>query len=197
VSDAAADRIDFLRTMRAVRRYADRPVPDDALADVLEVARWTGSAKNRQPWELVVVEDRATLQALSTSGDFAGHLAGAPLGLVLLMTAEGPGVRTTGLDEGRLAQNLMLAAWAHGLGSCIATVWSDREAAAKEVVGAPPDRTLRTILSVGYPEDAQARFLSAGPGRPAIPVGRKGLDEVVSYERHGRRTRRPDAAASP
>jgi nitroreductase len=188
VSDEAAARIAFLRSLRAVRRFADRPVPDDVLADVLEVARWTGSAKNRQPWELVVVEDRASLQALSTSGDFAGHVARAPLAIALLMASEG-GVRTTAVDEGRLAQNLMLAAWAHGVGTCIATVWSEREAAAKAVLGAPDDRTLRTILSVGYPEDEEARFLSAGAGRPAIPLGRKPLDELVHYERYGRRRR--------
>jgi nitroreductase len=104
------------------------------------------------------------------------------------MASEG-GVRTTAVDEGRLAQNLMLAAWAHGVGSCVATVWGDREAGAKAVLGAPDDRTLRTILSMGYPADEQARFVSAGPGRPIVPVGRKPLDELVSYERYGRRTR--------
>ena len=39
----------FLRSLRAVRRYAQRPIPDAVLLDVLEVARWTGSAKNTQP----------------------------------------------------------------------------------------------------------------------------------------------------
>jgi nitroreductase len=185
---AAAERIAFLRTLRAVRRFDDRPIPDDVLADVLAVARWTGSAKNRQPWELVVVEDREALQALSRSGDFAGHLAGAPLGIVLLMASEG-GVRTTAVDEGRLAQNLMLASWAHGVGSCIATVWSEREDAAKAVIGAPAGTTVRTILSLGYPADPSARFLSAGSGRPSVPIGRKPLDELVHYERYGERER--------
>jgi nitroreductase len=39
----------LLRSLRVVRRYADRPVPDDVLLSILEVARWTGSAKNTQP----------------------------------------------------------------------------------------------------------------------------------------------------
>jgi nitroreductase len=187
--ERAAERIRFLRTLRAVRRFDGRLIPDEVLADVLEVARWTGSAKNRQPWELVVVEDRESMRALSRSGDFAGHLAEAPLGVVLLMAGEG-GVRTTAVDEGRLAQNLMLAAWAHGVGSCIATVWSDREEAAKAVIGAPDATTVRTILSLGYPADPSARFLSAGSGRTAVPVGRKPLDELVHYERYGERARR-------
>jgi nitroreductase len=183
-----SELIHFLRTLRSVRRFAARRVPDDVLLDVLEVARWTGSAKNRQPWELVVVEDRETLRALSTSGDFAGHVATAPLAIALLMTEAG---RTAAVDEGRLAQNIMLAAWAHGVGSCIATVWSDKEVAARAAIGAPDDRTLRTLLSVGYPADRQARFLSASS--PAIPVGRKPLEELVHYDRYGQHARPPQA----
>jgi nitroreductase len=181
-----AEGIALLRTLRAVRRFAPQRVPDAVLHDVLVVARWTGSAKNRQPWELLVVEDRDTLRALSGSGDFAGHLATAPLAVALLMRGEGV-ARTTAMDEGRLAQNVMLAAWAHGVGSCIATVWSDREAAAREAIGVPEELTLRTIVSIGYPADEQARFLSAG--RPAVPTGRKPLAELVHYERYGRRER--------
>jgi hypothetical protein len=74
--------IALLRSLPAVRRYADCPVPDDVMLSVLEVARWTGLAKNTQPWELVVVRDRATLAELATCGPYAGHLAGAAAAIV-------------------------------------------------------------------------------------------------------------------
>jgi nitroreductase len=54
-----------------VRRYADRPIPDEVLNDVLDVARWTGSSKNTQPWQGVVVRDRARLVDLAKCGQFA------------------------------------------------------------------------------------------------------------------------------
>ncbi|MEA2594251.1 MAG: hypothetical protein QOF01_720 [Thermomicrobiales bacterium] len=57
--------IEYLRTLRQVRRFTDEPVSDQALEDVLQVARWTGSAVNRQPWEFVVVRDRETRRALA------------------------------------------------------------------------------------------------------------------------------------
>ena len=51
----------FLRSLRAVRRFSPQAIPDDVLLDVLDVARWTGSSKNTQPWHLIVVRDRETL----------------------------------------------------------------------------------------------------------------------------------------
>src|ERR687897_2313676 len=79
------DRISFLRTLRAVRSFRPDPVPQEVVDDVLEVARWSGSASNKQPWEILVIRERDTLRSLASFGGYAGHLAGAPLGIVLVM----------------------------------------------------------------------------------------------------------------
>ncbi len=145
-----------------MRRFATEPIPPRVLDDILDIARWTGSAKNTQPWELVVVRQPETLRLLATLGRYAGHLAGAPAAVALVMN--GP---DRGLDEGRLAQNLMLAAWVHGVGSCIASLFpEENEWRAKERLGVPPERFLRTAISLGYPADERAllRLLRAGPG---------------------------------
>src|SRR5216683_7136728 len=97
----------FLRSLRAVRRFSNEAIPDGVVHDIPEVARWTGSSKNTQPWHLIVVSERATLEALAKCGPYAGHLAGATLALALVM--ENGNQR---FDEGRRAQNVMLAAWA-------------------------------------------------------------------------------------
>ena len=59
-----AEAIEFLRRLRTVRRFTDQPVPQQALDDLLTVARWSGSARNLQPWNFVVVHDRDTLRRL-------------------------------------------------------------------------------------------------------------------------------------
>jgi nitroreductase len=84
----ARDRIYFLRSLRAVRSFRPDPVPQEVLDDVLEVARWSGSASNKQPWEIVVIREGDTLRSLASVGGYAGHLAGAPLGIVLVMAGE-------------------------------------------------------------------------------------------------------------
>lgn len=177
---------ELLRSLRSVRRFAAAPVPDDVLADVLEVARWTGSAKNRQPWELVVIERRETLERLSRLGQFAGHVAKAPLAVALLMDGSS-GSGNVLFDEGRLAERIMLAAWAHGVGSCIATLFPEENVrAAGELLGLPEGLRARTVISLGYPADADARFLRSTPLiRALVPVGRTPLEELVSWERYG------------
>jgi nitroreductase len=178
--------IALLRSLRAVRRYAERPLPEDVLLSVLEAARWTGSAKNTQPWELVVVQDRATLGELATCGPYAGHLAGAAAAIVLLMQEA-----SQRFDEGRLAQTLMLAAWAHGVGSCIGSLYpDDNTRRARALLGVPDERWLRTSIALGYPADARALRISAelaSAGVPVgLPMGRRAVDELVGWEHYGR-----------
>ena len=169
---------EFLRTLRACRTFRPEPVPPEIVSEVLEVARWTGSAKNSQPWELMVVRDRGTLIELSTCGWFAGHLAGAPLAIALLM--EGAW-EATGYDEGRLAERVMLAAWGLGVGSCIATIFPDNHDRARDLLGVPSTLRVTTVISLGYPT-GPIRLPADSPLR-----GRKPLDELVSWERYGQR----------
>ena len=173
----------LLRTLRAVRRFSAQPVPREVLDDILEAARWTGSSKNSQPWELVVVADRGNLQQLAKLGQYADILAGAQCAIVLVMDSAGHA-----FDAGRLAQNIMLGAWAHGVGSCVASLYpEENERRAKEMLGVPADRSVHTAIALGYPADAQARKLSSSPPgtRSAVPLGRRPLTELVSWERYG------------
>jgi len=174
--------VDFMRSMRSVRRFASKPVAEEAVRGILEVGRWTGSAKNTQPWELLLVRDHGTLRTLATLGQFADHLAGAPMAVLLIMNSA-----ANRFDAGRLAERLMLGGWAYGVGSCIASLFpEENEAQAKQLLGVPSDRDLRTAISFGYPADEAALRVSQNPGRlSTLPLGRKPLDELVHVEQFG------------
>ena len=173
----AEDRTSFLRSLRAVRSFRPYPVPDEVVDDVLNVARWSGSASNRQPWEIVVIRDRETLDALAAVEGYADHLAGAPLGIVLIMA--GDRAEQEAYDEGRLAERIMLAAWAHGVGSSIGWIVGPGRDAAKDLLGTPQERMVRTAISLGYPDET-ARHPRKRPG-----AARKPLSEIVHEERYG------------
>jgi nitroreductase len=171
------DHISFLRTLRAVRNFRPDPVPQDVVDDVLDVARWSGSASNSQPWEIILVRERDTLRSLASVEGYAGHLARAPLGIVLVMAGDRAEQET--YDEGRLSERIMLAAHAHGVGSSIGWIVGQGRDAAKELLGIPEHKVVRTAISLGYP-DEQSRRPRSGRG-PA----RKPLDEIVHQESYG------------
>jgi nitroreductase len=174
-----AEAIEFMRTLRTVRRFTDRPVPDAAVDDLLSVARWSGSAKNLQPWVFVVVRDREMLRRLAALDRSVGHLAGAALGIVLVMNGDPDQTQQETFDEGMLSQRLQLAAHAHGLGSSIGWFHGERREEAKAILGIPPERFVRTVLSIGY-EDVGAEGARSHPAQ-----ARKPLTELVHHERFG------------
>lgn len=179
------DLVAFVRSLRAVRRYAPTPVPGSIIEDILEIGRWTGSSKNTQPWELLVVENREMLRQLSRLGQFADHLAGAAFAIALIMSS--PRNR---FDAGRLAERLMLGAWAHGVGSCIASIFpEENERRAKELLGVPVEREMGTTIAFGYPADRDALRVQTSPERRSVlpSIGRRPLSEIAHRERYGQR----------
>ena len=83
----------------------------------------------------------------------------------------------------------MLAAWTHGIGSNIASLFPDENARkAKELLGIPDGRWVRQTVAFGYPADEKATRVSSTPGMGALmPLGRKPLGEFVSWEHYGKR----------
>jgi nitroreductase len=161
---------DFLRSLRAEREFQRTPVSDEVIRDILEVARWSGSASNRQFGEIIVVRKRETLQALAGLPGYVGHLRNAALGMLVVMPGEWP--EGEAFDEGRLAERIMLGAWAHGVGSSIGWFTPDGRTEAKRVLGVPAKPVLRTAISMGY------------PARPPRRGARKPISELVHEERY-------------
>lgn len=175
------DAIEFLRALRSVRRFTGQPVPQAVVDDLLTVARWSGSAKNVQPWQFIVVRNPETLRQLGALPGYVTHLANAPLAIVLVMDGDPSAVQQETFDEGILSQRIQLAAQAHGLGSSIGWFHGEGRDKAKVILGVPPDRLLRTALSIGF-EDA-----GADGGRFHPDQARKPLAELVHQERWGDR----------
>lgn len=173
---------DAVRTKRAVREFADRPLDPADLDRILAAGRRAASAKNLQRWSFIVVRDRERLRALSTLGPWAGHVAGAAAAVALITPdPRGPDAPlSVAWDLGGAAAQMMLVAWELGVGSCPATVYEpDR---ARELLGYPADLHCEYLLSFGYPKDPAV--LSA-PNRPG---GRRLPEDVVHEERwQGRR----------
>ena len=161
-----------IKAKRAVRQFADRPLSEEIVHLILEAGRLSGSAKNMQPWHFIAVQERESLEMLATCGAFAGHLAGAALGVALV--AADPFYRlSVPFDLGRATQNMMLTAWSLGVGSVMATIYQPDKA--RDILQVPPEYTIPWCISFGYP--------AVPVDRPARKGGRRTGQEVVHWDR--------------
>ncbi len=167
------DTWDAIRSRRNVRAYADRPLPPEHLDRILEAGRRSPSALNRQPWDFVVVTDRARLVELARVWRGAGHVAGSAATVALIVQAELAEHPTTCFDLGQATMSMMIAAADLGIGSGHASV-ADQELA-RELLGLPADRRCAYLLAFGYPADR--------PLRPVRHPARRAFEEVVHRER--------------
>ena len=165
---------DAIRLKRAVRKFQDKPLPDDVVHAILNAGRRSQSSKNNQTWQFIAIQDKATLKALSECGEWAGHLAGAALGVALL--SENPEEKFQRLfDLGQAAAYMQLAAWELGVGSCLASIY-EREKA-RQLLGFPENLHLRIAISFGYPAEAETLIKAPQKG------GRKDLRDFVHWDR--------------
>jgi nitroreductase len=165
---------DAIRTKRAIRHFDNRPLPDTAVRAILNAGRRSQSSKNEQEWRFIAVRDKSVLKALSECGEWAGHLAGAALGVAILTPDPGAKFQTM-FDAGQAAAYMQLAAWELAIGSCPASIYdSDR---ARTILGFPPELHMRIALSFGYPADQDMLRRTSKKG------GRLPLEELVHFDK--------------
>jgi nitroreductase len=164
-------------TKRDTRSYTDDSIPNEVLNRVIQAGRMAGSSKNTQPIRLVIIRDREWLKEVATCGKFSEPLLAAQVGIAVCAAPDG-----SDFDAGRVAQNMMVAAWNDGLATCPTSVHD--QACAREKLRLPPDvkdeATGRegwrvvVILALGYP-------------RPDVPMsmGRKRVElgDYVHWEK--------------
>jgi nitroreductase len=157
---------------REVREYADRPIDTEARRRILEAGRVSGSSANKQQWRFLVVESDEKRARIAELVYASGNVEGAKLVVAFVTRGKGP----TSFDAGRAAQNMMLAAWNEGIGSC-PNGMPDRDAVG-ELLGLHAGEEPAIVLTFGYPArevDPEAR----SPHEWVKRANRKPFDEVV------------------
>jgi nitroreductase len=164
---------DAIRARRNVREYTSESVSDADLDRIAEAGWRAPSAKNRQPWDFVIVTDKVALQELSTVWMGAGHIARAAAAIIFVIPVPADERRkvTDQYDIGQATMAMMLAATDLGIGTGHSSVGDQDKARA--ILGVPDDYLVAYMLGVGYPAD-----------RPLAPIrkpSRRPFDEVVHH----------------
>jgi nitroreductase len=167
---------DAIRARRNVRAFAERPIGEHDLERILEAGRRAPSSRNWQPWDFVLVTERAVLPELAKVWQGAAHVAGAAavvVGLGPVLADDDHRHGWLQYDHGQATMSMALAAADLGIGSSHAAV-ADQDLA-RSLLGFPADRFAVSLLSLGYPAE-----------RPLVPLrnpDRRPFGDVVHRER--------------
>lgn len=158
----------------SIRAYLDTPIEDEKLNLVLEAARLSPSARNRQEWKFIVVKGRETREKLALAANGKQFVAEAPV-IIAACATEAEYVMSCGqlagtVDTSIAFSYLILQAHELGLGTCWLGAYD--ESAVKEILGVPPHVRVIAMSPLGYP----AQTAEAKP--------RKELAEIVAHERY-------------
>lgn len=159
-----------IRTVLAVRQFRDQAVPEPIITQILDAGRLTASGGNQQPWQFIVVQNRETLQKLGTLVRTGPYIARAPLAIVVCIEKSSPIAVS---DASRAIQDMILAAWAQGVGSNW-TGFHNLEQV-NPLLGIPDEFEVLAIIPLGYPAQ------TPGKGNKK----RKTLGEVAHREKWG------------
>ena len=163
------ETFDAIRTVLAVRRFKDTPIPEPIVRQIVEAGRLTASGGNSQPWHFIVVRDKETLRRLGQLARTGPYIPQAPLAIVVAMNQG----HLAESDCSRAIQNMILAAWSQGVGSN--WVGYNNLPEVNPLLGIPEEVSVLAILPFGYPAEA------VGKGQKK----RKPLGEVAYQERWG------------
>lgn len=158
-----------VRTVLAIRKYKDTPVPPDIVRRIVEAGRLSGSSMNGQPWHFIVIENRDTLRRLGELARTGLYIVQAPLAIVVAIDKTTFSVS----DASRAIQSMILTAWSQGIGSNWVGFLGMGEV--KSLLNIPANLDVLAIIPFGYPAQA------IGKGKK----NRKPLSEVANRERFG------------
>lgn len=166
------DTLLTIASRREEREYTDREIPEEVIERILMAARATGSARNRQPCRFtLLVKNHKLVPSVTELVTRPTNVSGAAL--LILVTVNDPKAL---FDAGRACQNMMLAAWAEGVGSCPNSLKDP--VPLKSILDVPAGEEPVTILSFGWP--ARERLLEArSPQAWVKRLDRLPVDEVI------------------
>ncbi len=157
--------LEFLKNRRAIRSFKEKKISDKEIEMILEAGRWAPSASNRQPWEFIVIKNEEKKQKLAKLARYGGFIGDAPIVIAIIgKIKQNP--RWYIQDTSLVSMNMMLMAWALGVGTC----WigsMDREKA-KKILGLGENDFVLTVLPMGYIK-----------GEIPKPTYRKKLEKIV------------------
>ncbi len=146
------DVFEAIKNRRSVRRFEDRPVPDELIKKIIEAGQWAPSACNRQAWKFIVVDSNDIKESLRRETT-AYFVTKAPLLIFTVYSNRTDNLEYKDhlLSAAMAVQNMQLAAFSLGLGTCCVNNLPVK-ARLRRILNIPRSYDPVALLCVGYPK---------------------------------------------
>ena len=149
------DAIKAIKERRSVREFADTPIPHDVIMEIIDCGRLAASGRNLQPWKFVAVTDadlKNEIARVAVNGKF---IKDAPMCILIFCLKDAK----RKIEDGAAAtQNMLVGAKALGVSSCwIAGANTPYENEVAELVGAPEEYTIISLIALGYAKNDEIK----------------------------------------
>jgi len=187
--------MELLKTRRTYRRFEQKEISQEIIDEILMAARLSSSGMNKQPLSYIVIKDSAKVADVFTYTRWAGSLPpelGQPkeherpvLFIAVVQNTDlNPNCET---DAGLAISNMTLAAWNHGVGSCI--IGACNKEKLSEMFGLTDTQKLHSVVAFGYPshvstivdleKDGEFKYYLDENKDYVVP--KRKLEDIVSY----------------
>ena len=151
---------------RSVRKYTGEPIPRKDLEKIVDAGRLAATGSNQQPWDFVVVTDRAMVERLKVAAEWMEKAA------AIIAVVMDPSSRWWVEDGSAAVENMLIASTALGYGSCWLEGYTlPHEEEFKKLLGVPKEKRLLTLVPIGVPVEEPTRE-------------KRSLEEVLHWERY-------------
>ena len=185
------EKLKLFFTRKSVRKYKEDPIDREMIGSILEAARWAPSARNRQPWEFIIIDDPELKgKAVKATGinSNIGFLKSAPV-LIVGLADKKKNLRFNGIDyylvDFAIAmEHLILAAWEYGLGTCWVAWFSSKKL--RSLLSIPKRFEIVAISPLGYPSDSSPGMMEKISRLSVGSKNRKEQKDFVFFNGYGR-----------
>lgn len=158
--------LEAIRKRRSVRKYTGEPIPRKDLEKIVDAGRLAATGSNRQPWDFIVVTDRAMIARLKVAAEWMEKAA------AIIAVVMDPSSRWWVEDGSAAVENMLIASTTLGYGSCWLEGYTlPHEEEFKKLLGVPKEKRLLTLVPIGVPAEEPTRE-------------KRSLEEVLHWERY-------------
>lgn len=151
---------------RSVRKYTGEPIPGKDLEKIVDAGRLAATGSNGQPWDFVVVTDRAMVARLKVAAEWMEKAA------AIIAVVMDPSSRWWIEDGSAAVENMLIASTALGYGSCWLEGYTlPHEEEFKKLLDVPKEKRLLTLVPIGVPAEEPT-------------TEKRSLQEVLHWERY-------------